>query len=446
MYRLKSFWNSLFLSTIFFSVWSGVILLFTLTFFIPSLLFVAKLALGLVLALSVVDLLLLYSGNNITGERKVAERLSNADENTVTIVLRNKYFFSVSANVLEELPFQIHDQKFIQCLHLRPGKKENLSYFIRPKERGEYEFGNTNLLVNSPLGLITRRYVLAESQKVKVYPSFVQLQSHDFLTFRSSSLIHGSKRTRKVGNSKEFEQIKTYNKGDDYRLINWKSTAKQQRLMVNQYVAERAQDVFCIIDKGRSMKMPFKGITLLDYSINTSLALSNIALKKEDRAGMLCFSNDTSNYLKPSARKLQTQRMLNSLYNVKTDFKESDFGKLYAFARSKITNRSLLLLFTNFENLDALKRQLPYIKALNKWHLVVVILFENTELANILNQSPKNEYEIYTQTAAEKLAYDKRLILKQLKKMGILYVYTKPENLTTKTINKYMEIKERGIL
>jgi uncharacterized protein (DUF58 family) len=137
---------------------------------------------------------------------------------------------------------------------------------------------------------------------------------------------------------------------------------------------------------------------------------------------------------------------LENLYNIKTDFFESDYGRLYADIKRNITQRSLILLYTNFETLDGLNRQLPYLKGMAKSHLLVVVFFENTELEQLIHKKAENVQEIYDQVIAEKFAFEKRLIVNELMKYGIYSVLTKPENLTIDSINKYLEIKARGIL
>lgn len=139
-------------------------------------------------------------------------------------------------------------------------------------------------------------------------------------------------------------------------------------------------------------------------------------------------------------------KFLENLYRVKTNFFESDYSKLYIEIKKNITHRSLLILYTNFETLDSLNRQLPYLKAIAKSHLLVVVFFNNTELNQLIQEKANTIQQVYDKVIAEKFAFEKRLIVNELKKYGIYSVLTQPENLTLDTINKYLEIKARGIL
>lgn len=161
---------------------------------------------------------------------------------------------------------------------------------------------------------------------------------------------------------------------------------------------------------------------------------------------MFGFSDRISNQVVAQKRASQMNLILETLYNVDTDFKESDFSRLYIDVKRKITNRSLLLLYTNFETLDALHRQLPYLQAIAKNHLLVIIFFENTELKEMLIEEVDTTREIFDKTIAEKFIYEKKLIVNELNKYGIQTILTEPQHLTVNTINKYLEIKARGLL
>jgi uncharacterized protein (DUF58 family) len=281
---------------------------------------------------------------------------------------------------------------------------------------------------------------------VPTYPSYIQLRKYDLMAFSNNLFQYGVKKIRRIGHTIEFEQIKEYVQGDDIRTLNWKATAKKNSLMVNQFQDEKSQSVYMVIDKGRVMKMPFNQLSLLDYAINATLVLSNVILKKHDKAGMFTFSKKVENRVMAEKRLSQMQLIMDSLYNVKTDFFESDYSRLYVDIKKNINHRSLVLLYTNFETLDGLHRQLPYLKGIAKSHLLVVVFFQNTELNEIIHKKSETVQEVYDKVIAEKFAFEKRLIVNELKKYGIYSVLTQPENLTLDTINKYLEIKARGIL
>jgi len=256
----------------------------------------------------------------------------------------------------------------------------------------------------------------------------------------------GVKKIRRIGHSMEFDHIKDYVRGDDYRTINWKATARKTHLMVNHFDDEKSQQVYSVIDIGRIMKMPFDGLSLLDYAINSSLVISSIAMLKQDKAGLITFSNKVSNILPADKQARQMQKILEILYKQKTDYLESDYEILTSTILQKLNHRSLILLFTNFETVNALQRQIAYLRRLSRAHMLIIIFFVNTELYSLIEKPAENIEEIYHKTIAEKFAYEKRLIVKELARYSIQSILTTPQNLSVNTINKYLELKAHGLI
>lgn len=443
MKRIKPFY----LQNRFFYACIAIMVLFVISFIFPRGFTVVKLLLLLLATITVLDTILLFAAKNgVKGSRVVPEKFSNGDENPIRILINNYYTFHVHINIIDEIPEQFQVRNFSIQRKLEPSSSSEIEYTLRPVERGEYHFGKLNIYVTSIFGLIARRFTYDDNAMVPTYPSFMQLRKYDLIAISNNLHQYGIKKIRKIGHTMEFEQIKDYVLGDDLRTINWNATAKRNQLMVNQFQDEKSQPVYSIIDKGRVMKMPFDGLTLLDYAINAALVISNVALKKQDKSGILAFSKKVENIVVAEKRTSQMNLILETLYNVSTDFFESDYSRLYADVKRNITHRSLMLLYTNFETLDGLYRQLPYLKGIAKNHLLVVIFFKNTELNQIITEPAETVQQAYDKVIAEKFAFEKRLIVNELQKYGIQSILTSPQDLTIDTINKYIEIKARGLL
>lgn len=442
-----SFFKKIYLNNLFYFALFCVVFCFCLAFIFPALYNATWYLLLVLVAFLGLDILILFlAKTGIEASRITPEKLSNGDENPIGIDIKNYYTFPITAKIIDEIPEQFQVRNFEITRKIKASSQDDIQYYLRPTERGEYIFGNLNVYVISPLRLISRRFTFNKNQMVPTYPSYIQLRKYDLMAFSNNLFQYGVKKIRRIGHTMEFEQIKEYVQGDDIRTLNWKATAKKNSLMVNQFQDEKSQSIYMAIDKGRVMKMPFNGLSLLDYAINATLVLSNVILKKQDKAGMFAFSKKIENRVVAERRSSQMQQILESLYNIKTDFFESDYSRLYADVKKNINQRSLIILYTNFETLDSLHRQLPYLKGIAKSHLLVVVFFQNTELNEIINSKAVTIQEVYDKAIAEKFAFEKRLIVNELKKYGIYSVLTQPENLTLDTINKYLEIKARGIL
>jgi len=439
--------KSLYINHLFFYILMGIGGLFFISFFVKWMFVVAEVLLLFYLLVTIIDIFVLYYGKKgIETLRELPDRLSNGDENIIRISLKNNYPLPVSLDIIDEIPFQFQKRDFLIQVHLKENEKKVLDYSLRPTQRGAYYFGKLNVYVKTPLRLVSKRYITGDNTYVATFPSFIQLRKYDMMASSNQLFGYGLKRIRRIGLTMEFEQIKEYVQGDDMRSINWKATSKKNILMVNQYQDEKSQPVYQVIDTGRSMQMPFLGMSLLEYAINSTLALSNIVLKKQDKAGMFTFSKKVGNYVAADRRAGQMHKLMESLYRVETDYMESDFSRLYVDIKQSITQRSLIILYTNFETIDALRRQLSYLKGIAKNHLLIVVFFDNTELNRLITKQTKNVQEIYDKVIAEKFAFEKRLIVRELQQHGIQSILTQPENLTLQTINKYVELKARGMI
>lgn len=390
--------------------------------------------------------MLFLTRDPVNAERNVPKRLSNGDENTIRMTVSNNFPVSINAEVLDEIPHQFQVRDFSLILNLRPGEKQSVSYDLRPTERGEYDFGDIRIFCTSLIGFVSRSVTIPQQVTVPVYPSFIQMRKFEMYAISNRLSDIGVKKIRRIGHTMEFDQIKEYVPGNDIRSINWKATARSGNLMVNQYQDERSQQVVNMIDMGRVMKMPFNGLKLLDYAINTSLVISNIALLKEDKAGLLTFTNKELTVVRPEKRRTHIQRIQEALYNLDTNFLESNYERLLVGLKTHLNQRSLVLLYTNFETLDAMKRQLPYLQRIARDHLLVTIFFQNTELTDLLDNDTHSVGEIYTKAVAEQFDYEKRQIVKDLNQRGIHTILTPPKELSVNAINKYLELKARGLI
>ena len=425
----------------------ALILLFALGYYFPVVFRVAQLFFLVELVVLATDGWLLFGlKGQVEVRRKAQDRLSNGDVNTIQLSIQSYYSVPVYLTVLDELPDQLQIRDFKRELVLKPGASHSLSYEVVPKIRGAYHFGITNVLATTLIGLIQKRQKAGEEATIRVYPSFIHINQLELAAISQQLQVQGQKRVQKVGNSQEFDSIRSYVLGDDPRHINWRATARKSALQVNHFTDEKSQGVYCLLDKSRSMQMPFDGMTLLDYAINATLVLSHVALRKGDRAGLISFEGEPSSFVKANRQANQIHKLMEALYHEKTSFSEVDFTSLYTFCHKNINQRSLLLLFSNFESIHAMERQLPYLRMLNRRHLLLVVFFRNTEVDLVMNEESNSIEGIYQKAIAAQMIREKELIHEKLHHAGILSLYTTPQNLSVDVLNRYIQIKNRRII
>lgn len=436
----------MFLTTRFYICISAVILLLGGGYWLDSLFLMGQLALTVFVLVLILDAFMLYRTQGIRASRQCADRFSNGDNNEVSLRVESRYSFATHLSVIDETPFIFQQRDIDFRLSLNPGEGKSVKYALRPTRRGEYGFGQIRVFASTSMGLIARRFTCGKPAIVKVYPSFLMLHRYELLAMSDNLTEIGIKRIRRVGHQTEFEQIKEYVKGDDYRTINWKASARRHQLMVNVYQDERSQQIYSVIDKGRMMQQAFRGMTLLDYAINASLVLSYVAMRKDDKAGLVTFNEHFDTFVPASRQTGQMQTLLETLYKQETAFGETDFSGLCVHLGKHINKRSFLVVYTNFSNLTSMNRQLPYLQQLARQHRVLVVFFEDAELKEYVARPARDTEEYYRHVIAEKFTFEKRLIVSTLKQHGIYSLLTTPENLSIDVINKYLEMKSRQLL
>ena len=436
----------MYLTQRFYAVAVAVILTIAGGYFFPPLFVVGRWLLWLFVLAVAAEAVMLWSRRGMEAWRSCSGRFSNGDDNEVRLRVESSYPFAVCLSVIDEIPFifQRRDTEFRLSLKAREGK--TVVYTLRPVSRGVYGFGYIRVFASTAVGLLQRRYTCGKPEDIKVYPSYLMLRKYELLAISNRLVDLGVKKLRRVGHNTEFEQIREYVKGDDSRTINWRATARRHHPMVNVYQDERSQHVFSVIDKGRVMQQAFRGMTLLDYSINAALVLSYVAMNKEDKAGLITFNERFDTYLPASRRQGQMQKLLENLYAQETAFGETDFSALVANMNQHVTKRSLLVLYTNFTGLAAMERQLPYLRQLNRRHRLLVVFFEDKELKEYIARRPSTTEDYYRHVIAGKFAHEQRLIVSALKQYGIQSLLTVPERLSIDVINKYLEMKTRQMI
>ena len=228
---MKSFFNSFYLANLFYYIIAAEVVLFVFGFFFPIIYPFASYGLIIILSLFAVDIIILYANRKgVFARRDTLDKLSNGDDNPVQIVVENKYLFPARITVIDEIPFQFQVRDKAFNLTVASGKSKIVEYDLHPVKHGEYSFGAVNIYVRTPIGFVLKRYRFSQDMMVPVYPSYMQMRKYELLAISNRLTDAGIKKIRRRGNNAEFDLIKEYVSGDDYRTINWKATARKNRL------------------------------------------------------------------------------------------------------------------------------------------------------------------------------------------------------------------------
>ncbi len=399
-----------------------------------------------VVVLIAVDLIITPGPPQIEVERLHDTKLSLGAENLITVLLANRSQHSLRFALRDEYPHLFPSDAVIIAGELPGYDIFEARYYVRPLQRGDYQFGDINLRYRSLLATFVRQARYPAQVQVKVYPNVLEVRKYDLLARKGLLFELGLRQARIYGVGTEFERLREYNTDDEFRRINWKATARRGKPIAAEYETERSQYVLSVIDTGRLMRPPIGDLAKLDYVINTALLLSYVASLKGDHIGMLTFADDVGTYLAPRRGKSQFYRMLEALYNVQFEPVEADYARALGYLSIKNKRRSLIVVFTDLVTLEAAQPLIANLSRLAKRHLPLCVTISDPNITRFAGQHVRSSDDAYRRAIAEMLLDERKVVLDTLNRSGVLTLDVPADKLTVSVINTYLELKGRGRL
>ena len=324
--------------------------------------------------------------------------------------------------------------------------RATLSYILHAAGRGDYTFGDVALRWPSPWGLVIKQGLVPAAETVKVYPNINQARQHELSARRNRQLAAGLRRTRLRGQGREFESLRDYVRGDELRHVSWTATARRGRLITRQYQVERNQSIVVMLDAGRLMTSRIERLSKLDHAINAALAIGYVAVRGGDNIGLLVFNRQVSTYLPPRRGHAQLAAMTEALYNVKPQMIEPAYGRAFEYFARHCKRRSLVVILTDLVDREASGELLAYTAALLPRYLPLIVTIGDNDLRALVTEEPRQIADVYRQSVAEELLQQREEALARIVEMGGLALDVPAGQLSIQLVNKYLEVKERGLL
>lgn len=396
----------------------------------------------LVLAVAVVDLVI--SRRSFDVVRKPLTVLSLGADNLVEFELRSPGA-PVVVELREALPLYLDLVGNWPRATLSGNQWQTASYRLRPSRRGQYTLGPLYGRYQSPLGLWRRLVTWPLAQPVRVYPNLLAARQWE-IAIRQGRHLEGLKRTHRRGTGTEFESLREYQEGDQYRSINWPASARLGQLVTTLYQVDRSQPVMLMIDAGRIMLPEVNGLTKLDHSLNAALLLATVAAERGDQCGLMLFGGEVKAFMPPGKGRGQVMNMLETLYDVAPEQVEPDYGRMISWLRAKHKKRSLVVFFTDIIDPDVSKGLIAHLSALAAHHLVLLVCLSDPELLQLSKLEPKDSRQLYQKAAALEVLSQRAETRARLQRQGVLVIDVPPEEFSTAVVNQYLSIKARGRL
>lgn len=398
-------------------------------------------------SLLIIDYFISINEGDIIIERNGRNKLSIYEKEAISIQVYNKGSYAVVMELKDEIPdfyFQIENK--IMKGRVRPREKKNFKYFIFPTKRGAFSFENMHVKCEGKLKLCTKIFKIKLHREYKVYPNIKNLRKYKLNICNNRSFRQGQNTLKMIGKGTSFESLREYTTGDEYRKINWKATARENKPILNQYEPEKNQHVYVLIDTGRAMSYTVRGFRKLDLVVNTALVLSDIVNQNGDKSGLLIFNTKVDDMIMPGKGTGHRRKIMNALYHIDNTKKTSNYDEAFYYLKKKERHRSIVFFFTNFDTLEEAESILKVLPVISKNNIVVIVLIKNNSIEVISSLKIKSKEDLFNKGVALEILDERRKIINLINRKGILCVECAPEKLEYTVVNKYIQAKNRTYL
>lgn len=400
---------------------------------------------GLLVVVAALDALLARR-RLVEVERRAPRVFSVGRANHVTLELRSRSLRRLRLRITDDLPAFCDSPDLPMTLTLAPRGRAEVRYRARPARRGEHALGDHHLRYPSPLGLWLRQQHVPARATVKVYPDVEAVRAYEMLAReqRESALVRA---VRRPGGESEFEQLREYRKDDEFRSIDWRATARRQRLIARQYQLERNQTIMFVLDCGRLMTAEAEGLSRLDHALNATLMMSHVATRTGDHVSMLAFADRVRAYVSPTGGPQASRTMMQACYDLHPELVESNLDEAFDALSLRLRKRALVVVFTDVVDEVSAAALLRRVRRLHPRHLPLCVLFRDTELDSLLDGAGGDApLDLYVRAAAAELQSWRDRLIRQLKAGGALVLDVPPRQMTPSLVERYLEIKSRQLL
>ncbi|MBX7222888.1 MAG: DUF58 domain-containing protein [Blastocatellia bacterium] len=400
----------------------------------------------LLLAAALSDYLLTEDPKKLQVKRLCEGRFSIGTENSVTLSVLNNLKRTVSLQLKDEYPPALEATGREARLTVRPRQRKSHTYTVFADARGDYRFGDIAVRYGGPLGLIWRQVTIPAAEVVKVYPNIQEAKKNELFAQRNRDLRMGQRRIRHKGQGREFESLREFVTGDEIRHISWSATARRGKLVTRQYQVERSQNIVVMLDCGRLMTSRIDKLTKLDHAINAALSIAYVATAGGDNFGLLTFCRRVETYLPPKHGHGQLNAVLEALYNVHAELIEPSYARAFSYLNTNCRKRALVIILTDLVDRDASAELLAHTSTLLPRHLPLIVTIGDKDLRGLVQQIPATAQEVFEQSVAEELIHQRESALGRIIQLGGLVLDVPTGKLSIELVNKYLEVKERGLL
>jgi uncharacterized protein (DUF58 family) len=364
----------------------------------------------------------------------------------VELSLSNHGTVSIRADLIDQpAPVLRRDIPSVSVAVL-PGDRVSAGYSVRPDERGDLLMGITAVRYRSGWGLVVRWASASLEQTVRVYPNVPTARSNSLYLLRSRQLGQEKRRARRFGLGREFESLREHREGDEVRDICWTASARRGRVITKVYQPERSQVVWMVVDSGRLQRARIGARAKLDHAVDGAVALAHVAMVSGDRVGLIAYGRRIQQRVAPGRGTAHMRLLLDALALVTGESVEADHARAASVLLASQKPRALVAWLSDVPETAGVPEVIEILSQLTSRHLVLFAAMRHPDIADLAAHSPENAADMYRVLAAQEVLNRRDALLRGLRQHGVLGLELAPHDLVGAVVDRYLTIKERGLL
>lgn len=380
-------------------------------------------------------------------ERHFGGRFAVGADTQVRIEIANHTPRDISLTIKDEYPPQMKLSGVRTArIDVEAQTSALLVYHLTPPKRGSFEFGRVAVRYLSRWRLVWCATFATEPIAVKVYPNMRRAREAELKALGARSFVAARRKSQWRGEGRDFESLRDYVRGDEMRHISWTATARRGKLVTRQYQMERDQTIIIALDAGRLMTARIENETKLDSAVHATLALMSAAARAGDNAGLLVFARKIKSFLPPNRGAEHLDAALEALHAVEPEMIEPSYSRAFEFVAANSQRRSLVVVLTDLVDEEGSRELLSSLKLLRPRHLPLVVTIADRDLKAVVREVPDTEKDLFTQSVAEEIIYQREAALRLVESQGGLALDVTAAALAPKLLETYLRVKERGLL
>lgn len=367
-------------------------------------------------------------------------------ESRVKLTLANASNTTVHARLVDDLPHQLRFEPAQLEVIARPRSQAEAQYSVLPTTRGMAKVGDIYVRYQSSMRIAERWAKVPLAQTITTYPNLEEAKRHSVFLIRCRQIELEKRYTRFRGAGRAFESLREYREGDEFRDICWTASARRGKLVTRLYEIEKSQSIWILLDSGRLMRTRVAGLSKLDYAVNATLTLAQVALYSGDRVGLLAYGRGIRQRVPAARGGAHLMQMMRQLALVHEDQWEGDHLQAASRLLTDQKRRSLVVWITDLAETAMTPEVIEAASQLMSRHLVLFVVIGQPDLNELAAQGAENVDQMYQIAAAQEIVHRRELLLARLRERGALAMETSSAKLSTAVVNSYLEIKQRSQL